>query len=665
MSSLMSVEEVMSLTVPKLKAELTRLNQPIAGLKRKAQFVEALTTYIEQQQQQQQQQQQEPPAQAAAEEVENAPDDAVVAAPVAQSAEESATDDQSAPQQDEPAQEAPPAVEEPEPMDVATQDSGSKPASAVEAPTAVQDESAPAPATAAEPASASPAQTPVRASRKRTTRGEDEEASSPGKPGAAAAAADDDGADGRQKSPRVSPAAKRKKVSEDAPPEPVEAAEESTLPPPQQQEKEQQEEQAADNDNRNGTAANGNAATKETAAVAVAGDPMEDEGAAPSSEPVGAAAAGQPAASASPAGDDGVGAATDVVEEKGGGEEDGSGEAAAADPVTIRVDNFVRPFTAPMAKKLLEDKAGAPVLEGGFWMDSIKTHCYATFAGKEEAERAIAALQGLQWPPQSFKRLEAKIGDMSAEEARARDDTKRSSRPLSAKKRPVLGPRVGERKKKMEQDGVGPRTTPIPADHIEAVSAGRGGGRTGVRGNGGGGASAKKEQEQVEYNCFCFPAGEDEPPVFVPDAKRNKFVVVGMRGASVRKNMRLDSPVMKTLRRGTIVVVSEIRHRRAHITKPLDGWASISTEDGYQIIEPTKRSTKYKVIYDDGIIVRSTARIETGAVVKIATPGSILKATGKTQIVDGIERVQIDRGWVSMRLREDNGLGPRLLAPMN
>lgn len=43
MSSLMSIEEVNSLTVPKLKAELTRLNQPLAGLKRKAQLVEALT----------------------------------------------------------------------------------------------------------------------------------------------------------------------------------------------------------------------------------------------------------------------------------------------------------------------------------------------------------------------------------------------------------------------------------------------------------------------------------------------------------------------------------------------------------------------------------------------------------------------------------------------
>lgn len=49
-------------------------------------------------------------------------------------------------------------------------------------------------------------------------------------------------------------------------------------------------------------------------------------------------------------------------------------------------------------------------------MDSIKTHCYATFDGREVAEKAMAELNGLQWPVHSFKRLEAKIGDMSAEE---------------------------------------------------------------------------------------------------------------------------------------------------------------------------------------------------------------------------------------------------------
>lgn len=44
-----------------------------------------------------------------------------------------------------------------------------------------------------------------------------------------------------------------------------------------------------------------------------------------------------------------------------------------------------------------------------------------------------------------------------------------------------------------------------------------------------------------------------------------------------------------------VVSVSEVRQRRAHIVKPVDGWASLSTEDGYGIIEPTKRCSRYKV----------------------------------------------------------------------
>lgn len=39
----LSIQDIKSLTVPKLKAELTRLNQPVSGLKRKAQLVDALT----------------------------------------------------------------------------------------------------------------------------------------------------------------------------------------------------------------------------------------------------------------------------------------------------------------------------------------------------------------------------------------------------------------------------------------------------------------------------------------------------------------------------------------------------------------------------------------------------------------------------------------------
>ncbi len=36
----------------------------------------------------------------------------------------------------------------------------------------------------------------------------------------------------------------------------------------------------------------------------------------------------------------------------------------------------------------------------------------------------------------------------------------------------------------------------------------------------------------------------------------------------------------------------------------------------------------------------------------------------QTEIFDAVERVQVEDGWVSMRLREDNGTGAPLLVPM-
>ncbi|CAN0284994.1 unnamed protein product, partial [Hapterophycus canaliculatus] len=83
--------------------------------------------------------------------------------------------------------------------------------------------------------------------------------------------------------------------------------------------------------------------------------------------------------------------------------------------------------------------------------------------------------------------------------------------------------------------------------------------------------------------------------VLAPPASRNKYVVVGLGGATLRMSARLDSPVLRTLPQGTVVVVSQVRSRRAHIVKPMDGWASLSTESGYVILEAISRPTKYKV----------------------------------------------------------------------
>eukprot|EP00904_Undaria_pinnatifida_P001724 jgi/Undpi1/11552/HiC_scaffold_30.g13849.m1 len=113
------------------------------------------------------------------------------------------------------------------------------------------------------------------------------------------------------------------------------------------------------------------------------------------------------------------------------------------------------------------------------------------------------------------------------------------------------------------------------------------------------------------------------------------------------------------------VTVRQVRSRRAHIVKPMDGWASMSTESGYVIMEAIMRPTKYKVVFREGIFVRGSPSIEEGRIVRIAPFGTVLNATGRTEIFDAIERVQVEDGWVSMRMREDAGTGVPLLMPLN
>ncbi|KAG5846233.1 hypothetical protein ANANG_G00147630 [Anguilla anguilla] len=62
----------------------------------------------------------------------------------------------------------------------------------------------------------------------------------------------------------------------------------------------------------------------------------------------------------------------------------------------IHICNLVRPFTLGQLKELLNE-TGA-VVEEGFWIDKIKSHCYVTYPSVEEAVAARTALQGLKWP---------------------------------------------------------------------------------------------------------------------------------------------------------------------------------------------------------------------------------------------------------------------------
>ncbi|CAM9727835.1 unnamed protein product [Discosporangium mesarthrocarpum] len=182
-------------------------------------------------------------------------------------------------------------------------------------------------------------------------------------------------------------------------------------------------------------------------------------------------------------------------------------------------------------------------------------------------------------------------------------------------------------------------------------------------------------------NCCCI-AGEDdgvsdsaplkccasdgaEEEVFYPEEGRTKYMVVGLGGATIRTGEKLDSAMIKTLGQGTVVDVEKVRARRAQITHPVRGWGSVSTGDGYVIMEPVRRPTKYQVVYSEGAFIRNAADIDHSKIVKVVQCGAILKSTGKVQIFDGIERVEVEGGWVSMRLREDRGRGGLVLKPID
>ncbi|XP_056432177.1 apoptotic chromatin condensation inducer 1b [Gadus chalcogrammus] len=69
----------------------------------------------------------------------------------------------------------------------------------------------------------------------------------------------------------------------------------------------------------------------------------------------------------------------------------------------VHVSNLVRPFTLGQLKELL--KRTGTVLEEGFWIDKIKSHCFVTYATTDEAQATRAALHGLKWPPSNPKVL--------------------------------------------------------------------------------------------------------------------------------------------------------------------------------------------------------------------------------------------------------------------
>uniref|UniRef100_A0A665V383 Apoptotic chromatin condensation inducer 1b n=1 Tax=Echeneis naucrates TaxID=173247 RepID=A0A665V383_ECHNA len=71
----------------------------------------------------------------------------------------------------------------------------------------------------------------------------------------------------------------------------------------------------------------------------------------------------------------------------------------------IHVTNLVRPFTLGQLKELL-NRTGT-VIEEGFWIDKIKSHCYVTYTTTEEAVATRTAIHGVKWPLSNPKVLSA------------------------------------------------------------------------------------------------------------------------------------------------------------------------------------------------------------------------------------------------------------------
>ncbi|ETK90336.1 hypothetical protein, variant 8 [Phytophthora nicotianae] len=57
---------------------------------------------------------------------------------------------------------------------------------------------------------------------------------------------------------------------------------------------------------------------------------------------------------------------------------------------TLRIDNFVRPFTLNAVKTLVQELGN--FVEDGFWMDAIKTHCFVTYPTSEIVRRLLSSL---------------------------------------------------------------------------------------------------------------------------------------------------------------------------------------------------------------------------------------------------------------------------------
>lgn len=74
----------------------------------------------------------------------------------------------------------------------------------------------------------------------------------------------------------------------------------------------------------------------------------------------------------------------------------------------VHVRNLVRPFTLGQLKELL--RRTGPIVEEEFWIDKIKSHCFATYESEEDAIKTRQSLHNTRWPHSNPKTLVVDYG---------------------------------------------------------------------------------------------------------------------------------------------------------------------------------------------------------------------------------------------------------------
>ncbi|XP_051553576.1 apoptotic chromatin condensation inducer in the nucleus-like isoform X1 [Myxocyprinus asiaticus] len=126
----------------------------------------------------------------------------------------------------------------------------------------------------------------------------------------------------------------------------------------------------------------------------------------------------------------------------------------------IHICNLVRPFTLGQLKELL-NRTGT-LVEEGFWIDKIKSHCYVTYSSKEEAVATREALHGVKWPASNPKVLRVDFceqdelnyhkGLVSSNRAGDVHDPQASESPIRPAVPPPLMPTHREKERERNRD---------------------------------------------------------------------------------------------------------------------------------------------------------------------------------------------------------------------